>query len=62
MSQCGELKVKRTKLPEAREDAGDQVVIGFSFASDWPRMWHEFSAPSTELYQCNARLLSTLFC
>ena len=43
-----ELKVKRTKLPEAREDADDQVVIGFSFASDWPRMWREFSAPSTE--------------
>ena len=28
-----ELKVK--KLPGARENAGDQVVINFSFASDW---------------------------
>ena len=28
-----ELKVK--KLPKPRENAGDQVVINFSFASDW---------------------------
>ena len=26
-----ELKVKTNKLPKARENAGDQVVIGFSF-------------------------------
>ena len=34
-----ELKVKSTKLPKARENAGDQVVIGFGFcfASDWLR-------------------------
>ena len=38
-----ELKVKPTKLPKARENAGDQVVIGFSFESDWLREWHEFS-------------------
>ena len=30
-----ELKVKTTKLPKARENVGDQVVIGSSFASDW---------------------------
>ena len=38
-----ELKVKPTNLPKAREYAGDQVVIGFSFESDWLREWHEFS-------------------
>ena len=27
--------MKTTKLPKARENAGDQVVIGVSFASDW---------------------------
>ena len=27
--------MKATKLPKARENAGDQVVIGVSFASDW---------------------------
>ena len=27
--------VKTSKLPEARENAGDQVVIGFSFEYDW---------------------------
>ena len=32
------LKEKTTKLPKARENAGDKVVIGFSFASDWRRV------------------------
>ena len=32
-----ELKVKPRKLPKARENTGDQVVIGFSFVSDWLR-------------------------
>ena len=41
-----ELKVETTKLPKARENAGDQV--GFSFASDWLREWREFSGPITE--------------
>ena len=26
----------------------DQVGIGFSFASDWLRVWREFSRPITE--------------
>ena len=30
-----QLEVKTTKLLKARENAGDQVLIGFSFASDW---------------------------
>ena len=30
--------VKSSKQPKARENAGDQVVIGFSFASDWLRV------------------------
>ena len=29
------MKVIRSQLPEARENAGDQVAIGVSFASDW---------------------------
>ena len=29
------LEVKTTKLLKARENAGDQVLIGFSFTSDW---------------------------
>lgn len=31
-----ELKVKISKIPEARENADDQVVV---FASDWLREW-----------------------
>ena len=35
-------------MPKARENAGDQVVFGFSFVPDWSRKWHEFSGPMTE--------------
>ena len=48
-----ELKEVTIKLPKARENAGDQVVIGFSFASDWLREWYEFSGPNTD--QSNAK-------
>ena len=40
-----EFKVKTTKLPKARENAGDQVAAGFSFACDWLREWREYSGP-----------------
>ena len=43
-----ELKVKKTKLSIGRENAGDQVMIGFSFASDWLSEWWSFSGPITE--------------
>ena len=43
-----ELRVKSTKLPKARENAGDQAAIGLSFAFDWFREWREFSGPITE--------------
>ena len=32
-----ELKVKAGKLPKARENAGDQAVIGLGYVSDWLR-------------------------
>ena len=43
-----ELHVRISKLLDAQENAGDQIVIGFSFASDWLRKWREFSGPITE--------------
>ena len=43
-----ELRVKTSKLPKARENAGDQVLIVFIFfASNWLRGCHEFSGPIT---------------
>ena len=30
---------KTTKLPKARENAGDKVSIAFSFANDWFKFW-----------------------
>ena len=43
-----ELKIKTTKLPKARENAGDPEVIGFTFASNWSREWCELPGPITE--------------
>ena len=36
-----------TRFPSAGKRV-DQVVIGFSFWSNWLGEWHEFSAPITE--------------
>ena len=43
------IKLKTRKLSDARENASDHVVIGFSqFDSDWFRKWCEFSRPITK--------------
>ena len=34
-------------MPKTQKNMGDQVVIDFSFASDWFREWWEFSRPIT---------------
>ena len=49
-------KRKITKLPKARENAGDQVVISVSFASDWLRKWRKFSRPITEQSKAKSRI------
>ena len=36
-----------TRFPSAGKRV-DQVVIGFSFSSNWLGEWHEFSGPITE--------------
>lgn len=36
------------KLREARENANDQVAVVYSFASDWLKVWREFSGPITK--------------
>ena len=41
-------KKKKSKLSKARENAGDQVMIGVPFTLDWLGVWHEFSQPITE--------------
>ena len=40
--------MKTRKLHEARENAGDQVLSVFIFASDWSKEWRESSGPITE--------------
>ena len=52
---------KTTKFPKAQENAGDQVVIDFSFASDWLRNWRDFSGPITERSKQNQSLKIALF-
>ena len=41
---------KTTKLPKAWLNAREQVLIGFSFASDWLREWRDFlDQPQSEV-------------
>ena len=49
---------KTMKTSQARENAGDQVEIGFCFAYDWLRELHEFSGPITE--RSKEKLMQTL--
>ena len=41
-------KEKLSKPPKVRENADDQIVIGFSFTSDWLGSSRGFSEPITE--------------
>lgn len=50
------IKLKTRKLSDARENASDHVVIGFSqFDSDWFRKWCEFSRPITKRSKAKAK-------
>ena len=40
-------KKQQPKCFEAQENVGDQVMIGFSFETDWLREWCKFSGPIT---------------
>ena len=42
------LNIKTSKPAEARENASDRVVIGFTLTSDWLSWQCEFSGPITE--------------
>ena len=42
-----EHRVETGNLLKARENASDQVVVGFSFTFDWLRLWREFPGPIT---------------
>ena len=59
-----ELKVKTGKLPMRGKNAGDQVVLGFSFASEWLDGWREFfldqSGSEVQQGQGCFRICSTL--
>ena len=46
-----------SKLPKAWENSGDEVVIGFTFASDWSSKWCVISGPITE--QSKAKLMQS---
>ena len=42
------IKLKKSKLLKARENVSEQVMIGFSFASDWLTEWREVSGSITK--------------
>ena len=56
-----ELKVKTSKLLEARENANDQVAIVFNFVSDCLRRWREFSWTSHRAKSSKAKPTSDFF-
>ena len=47
------IRVKMNCSSEAHENANDQVMIGFSFASDWLRKQSTFSGPITKGRRAN---------
>ena len=49
--------MRTSQLPKAGENVGDQIVAGFTFASDWLIEWREFSGPITE--QSKAKLMQS---
>ena len=46
---------------KARENAGDQVVVGFSFESDWLRKRRKFSGQITELNKTKVKKSRIIF-
>lgn len=53
-----ELKVNTWTQSQARENAGIQITLGFTSASDWSREWREFSASGKE--QSEAKSMQSL--
>ena len=43
-----ELEANTHNQRQARENAHDQVAVGFGFAFDWSRRWREIFKPITE--------------
>ena len=43
-----ELEANTCNRRQARENACEQVAIGFGFTSDWSRKWREIFEPITE--------------
>ena len=52
-----ELEANTCNRRQARENACDQVTIGFSLASDWFRKWREFFEPIRERTRQNQSTL-----
>ena len=50
-----------SKLPKAWENSGDEVVIGFSFASDWSSKWCVISGPITEQRKAKTNAIPITF-
>jgi len=55
-----ELEANTCNRRQARENACEQVSIGLSFTSDWPRKWREIFYPIAERSKAKREFLSTL--
>ena len=56
-----ELKANTRDRRQARENACDQVAIGFGFGSDWSRRWRELFKPITERSKAKPKQFSDYF-
>ena len=56
-----ELEANTRDQRQARENACDQVAIGFGFVSDWLRRWRDFLKPITERSKAKRKQFSDYF-
>ena len=56
-----ELKTNTCNLRQARENACEQVAIGFRFTSDWLGKWREFLKPITQRSNAKPKQSANLF-
>ena len=57
-----ELDASTCNLRQARENACEQITIGFSFTSDWLRKWREFFlSPITERIRAKPKQTQIIF-
>ena len=56
-----EPKANTCNRRQARENAREQVAIGFGFTSDWPRKWREIFYPKAKRSKAKPKQITNYF-